>query len=115
VEIIVSPDLLFLQRGTEDVVGALKLHASQEYRLEREALLNATAILYTYLEECGDKPDKSHCVVVDVFTPAFETAPARLQRRMQAVDAACEEIEGWWTAMYERVREELEARRNRRP
>jgi hypothetical protein len=112
VQIIVAPDLLFLERGTEHVVGALKLHATQEFKLESEALLNAAAILYTYLKECGEKPDHAHCFVVDVFTPAFEAAPQRLQRRMQAVEAACEEIEGWWNAMYDRVRAELAERRS---
>lgn len=112
VQIIVAPDLLFLERGTEQVVGALKLHATQEFKLESEALLNAAAVLYTYLKESGEQPDHAHCFVVDVFTPAFEAAPQRLQRRMQAVEAACEEIEGWWNAMYDRVRAELEERRS---
>jgi hypothetical protein len=111
VAIIVAPDLLFLERGTERVIGALKLHAVQEHKLENEALLNAAAILHTYLTECGERPDHAHCVVVDVFTPAFEAAPHRMQRRMQSVDAACEEIEGWWNAMYDRVKAEVDARR----
>jgi hypothetical protein len=111
VDIIVAPDLVFLERGTEHVVGALKLHATQEFKLDNEALLNAAAILYSYLKECGEKPDHAHCVVVDVFTPSFEVAPQRLQRRMHAVDAACEEIEGWWSAMCDRVSAEVQERR----
>jgi hypothetical protein len=112
VSIIIAPDLLFLERGTERVIGALKLHATQEFKLASEALLNAAAILYTYLKDCGEMPEHAHCVVVDVFTPGFEVAPHRLQRRMQAVEAACEEIEGWWNAMYDRVRAEVDERRN---
>jgi len=111
VDVIIAPDLLFLERGTEHIVGALKLHAAQEFKLNSDALLNAAAILYTYLKSCGEKPDHAHCVVVDVFTPAYEVAPQRLQRRMQTVDAACEEIDGWWKAMYERVLAEVEERR----
>jgi hypothetical protein len=107
VKIIVAPDMLFLERGSEDVVGALKLHASQEFKLNREALLNAASILFTYLEENGDRPTRGNCIVVDIFTPDFERAPAGTGRRMRAVSAACEEIEGWWNAMYESVRQKL--------
>jgi len=111
VDIIIAPDLLFLERGTEHIVGALKLHAAQEFKLNSDALLNAAAILYTYLNESGEKPDHAHCVVVDVFTPDYEVAPQRLQRRMQAVAAACDEIDGWWNMIYDLVRAEVEERR----
>jgi hypothetical protein len=113
VKIIVSPDLLFLERGSEHVVGALKLHASQEFKLTSDALINAAAILFSYLEEHGEKPVKEHCTVVDLFTPAFESAPAGMKKRMQAVDAACEEIDGWWNAMFDRIKAEVEAKRKR--
>lgn len=111
VRIVVAPDILFLERGTEHVVGALKLHASQENRLDSEALLNAACLLFTYLEEHGDRPARQHCIMVDVFTPAFEGAPARMKRRLQALDAACEEIEGWWDSMYDQVLAEAQSRR----
>jgi len=111
VQIIVAPDLLLLERGSEDVVGAIKLHASQEFKLGSEALRNAASILYAYLQESGDRPNSTHCTVVDLFTPAFECAPARLRRRMEAVDAACEEIYSWWVSMYDRVRADVEAKR----
>jgi hypothetical protein len=107
VRVVVAPDLLFLERGTEHVVGALKLHATQEFKLGPEALTNAAAILFTYLQEAGERPQHAHCIVVDVFSPAFEEAPQRLQRRMQAVEAACEEIDALWHAMYDRVKAEI--------
>ncbi|WP_291163173.1 hypothetical protein [Gemmatimonas sp. UBA7669] len=113
VQIVVAPDLLLLERGTERVVGAIKLHASQEFKLSGEALLNASSILYTYLGEHGDHPVKAHCKVVDLFAPACEAAPASLKRRMQAVEAACQEIEGWWDAMYDEIRLEMEAKHRR--
>lgn len=109
VKIVVAPDVLFLERGSEHTIGALKLHASQEFKLDREALLNAASILFVYLEETGESPKRANCTVVDVFTPAFESAPAGIRRRMKAVEAACEEIEGWWNVMYDSVRAEVEA------
>jgi hypothetical protein len=109
VKIVVAPDILFLERGSEHIVGALKLHASQEFKLNGEALLNAASILFAYLQESGEKPIRRYCTVVDVLTPSFETAPSAIRRRMQAVQAACEEIDGWWNAMYSSIRLEVES------
>jgi hypothetical protein len=113
VKIVVAPDLLFLEPVSEHTIGALKLHSVQEHKLSSDALLSTACILFAYLKENGDVPKRDRCVAVDLFTPAFETAPAQMKQRMKAVEAACEEIEASWQPMVVRLREELAARRRR--
>lgn len=115
VRIIVAPDLLLLEPGSELVVGAVKLHASQEHKLNSEALLNAATMLFTYLGEHGDAPKREKCTVVDLFEPAFQSTPRGIVKRMRAVEDACEEIENSWQPMVARFREELAARKRERP
>jgi len=108
VAIAVAPDVLFLEKATELVVGALKLHISQTYPLGTEALETAATILYSYLCEHGVRPQRKLCRVVDVFSSTVASAPTAVIRRMDAVEAACEEIEQRWYAMYDQVKEKVE-------
>jgi hypothetical protein len=107
--VVVAPDILFLEKGTEMVVGALKLHASQAFKLNQEALRNAASILFTYLQEQGEAPQRDFCTVVDVFTPSFESAPRALTRRIQAIEASCEVIAHWGETIFYEVKAGIES------
>lgn len=96
VRIGVNPDVCFLERGTERRIGALKLHCSKTFPLDAEGLQNAAAILYAYLEGQGDEPVKGACVAVNVLTAEYEWAPRAMKNRLRNIEAACEEIAGWW-------------------
>lgn len=114
VKVIVAPDILFLEKGTERVVGGIQLHASQSHSLDAAALQIAAAILHAYFVEHGEHPKRDLCRVVDLFVPSFEATPRALARRMELVNASCDEIEQWWAAMYESVKAEVAAAAARR-
>jgi hypothetical protein len=108
VRIGISPDLLLLDRTTESVIGAFKFHASQEFKLNTDALLNSASILYWYLESHEDKPLKALCTVADLFVPAYESAPQGIKRRLKEAEASCEQFALIWHDMYDDVLAEAE-------
>jgi hypothetical protein len=108
VSVIVAPDILFLEKRTEIVIGAMKLHTVQSNSLDRDGLQTAASILYSYLVEHGERPRPQFCRVVDVFSSTWEATPRARLRRMKAVQASCDEIKHWWEAMFEEVQVEVE-------
>jgi hypothetical protein len=103
VRVSVAPDLLFLDRQSEAVLGGLKIYTSRENKLDTEALLNAAGILFHYFQEQGESPRKGTCTVLDVFSENFEHAPSGIKRLIHRAKASCEEIEEKWASMYDSV------------
>jgi hypothetical protein len=107
VRVSVAPDLLFLDRQSEAVVGGLKIYTSRDNKLNTEALLSAAAILFHYFQEQGEEPRKGACTVLDVFSESFEHAPSGIKRLIHRAEASCEDIEQRWATMYDSVLAEL--------
>lgn len=102
VRISVRPDvlLLFERRGKRHV-GALKIHYIRD---DKKALRLAgqefvATLCHKWLEKHGPdgrSPQRSHCYSIDVFRQTLITAPTAITRRMQEIEAACQEIALLW-------------------
>lgn len=100
VDISVRPDLL-VKDDSDNVVGALKLHFSKTFPLNKDAGEYVATGMRAYLEqEYGkEKIDPKLCTVVDVPTSNIVQAPKAAIKRMKDISAACEEIDARWKAM----------------
>lgn len=110
VRVVVAPDLSFVERGTENRVGALKFHISSSARLEDEALRYAAALMYHFVEQSGDRPQRELCEVIDVFSGKNETTPKAIKDRLKNIEAACEEIAERWPGLLKAVRQDISQR-----
>ncbi len=111
VRVSVAPDISIIAPGTERRIGGVKLHFGVTYPLNQEARRYAVAILFSFIEATGGTPLSGLCDAVDVFTATYESAPRAIKRRLEDVEAACEEIAERWP----RLLETLERARQRSP
>lgn len=103
VNISVHPDLVLLQTiGGKEHIGALKIHVARAI-LGQESQKIISAVLYRYVGEKiagrNQITDLSMCISFDVFARHFEPSPSSYKRRMEQVEAACEEIALWWDTL----------------
>lgn len=103
VKVGMTPDVCFIQPGTEDRVGAVKFHFPRSTSLQPEALQYVSLLLYEYLKLSGDSPRRQLCIAVDVFAGRFESTPRATVERLRNVEAACEEIAERWPGLYHAV------------
>lgn len=101
VRIVVTPDVCFLERGTERRIGALKFHFPRTTTLDPDALRYVAALVFHYLKEQRDSPQRRMCIAVDVFSERYESAPRSMTDRLKNVEAACEEIAERWPSLYD--------------
>lgn len=78
------------------------------YKLTQEARKYAATLLYALIETNGGTPLRTLCDSVDVFAAAYESAPRATKRRLEDVEAACEEIAERWPGLVEIVLRELQ-------
>jgi len=101
VEVSVRPEVILTGANSKGLprVGALKLFLSQSHPLDDTTGLYVAAVLHQFAEEHltdHGVADPQLCIVVDVFQRKFWTAPRHYKRRVQDIDAACEEIAAMW-------------------
>mgnify|MGYP001374319825 CR=1 FL=1 len=99
VEVSVYPDLIL---SNENEIGAIKIHISKEGLTEESSKLVAV-MLYIYLDEIvavkGEKAKPHLCYSYDVFNERLTPSPISYKRRLQRLEAACEEIALWWETL----------------
>lgn len=94
----VEPDIILRgdNRNGKPVVGGLKLHLSRTQPLDEEQAKNYATLLASYIKQNALRPGESlserRCFVWDVFAERIVTAPRALNRRLQNMEACCEEI-----------------------
>lgn len=94
-EISVRPELLIFDKG--EICGAVKLYFSKTYPLSRQGGEFIGALLKHFLEteyETDIKP--RNCFVIDVFSKNIILAPNAHKKRLNDIEAACEEIASRW-------------------
>lgn len=103
VEVSVAPDLLISgsNRKGEHFQGAVKLHFSKENGLDEEAGQYAGALLHHWASNhlTGHPVSRKHVIVIDIFEGACFRAPKATARKLQHVEAACEEVALRWAAV----------------
>jgi hypothetical protein len=100
VDISVRPEIQLIRSiRNNSKVGFFKLYIGKTHRLTQEAAAYIGALIRMYTEafiaELGDY-DPHICKVVDVFSEKIYPAPASYVRRMNDIEAACDEISRTW-------------------
>jgi hypothetical protein len=99
VRVSVAPEIAIIAPGTERQIGAVKFHFSSSYPLGQEARRYGAAIMRSYIDSIQGDPASALCEVVDIFAAAYDGAPRAIQRRLEDVEAACEEIAERWPGL----------------
>lgn len=98
VNVSVRPDVILKDKDTGEVKGAIKLHFSKTSPLSAKSREYSATALRVYLENEGHPDiDPKKCYVVDVPTQSVSNAPKTFKRKMNDIEAACEEINARWT------------------
>ncbi len=102
VDISVRPDVLisFTRRGKKHT-GAVKFHfiKNPDSALTQAGSEYVAALLMRWLEvhgPDGTTPAHTHCLCIDVFRGSAVSAPRSTTKRMNEVNAVCEEIAARW-------------------
>ncbi len=105
VEVSVQPHaLVHGTKAGKPVLGAIRFHFIQdeESALEKRGSEHVASLLYRWCTELpapGRLPHPAFCVAVDVFSGTITTAPVRQTKRMENIEAACEEIALRWPTL----------------
>lgn len=98
VSVSVRPDVILKDPASGEVVGAVKLHFSKTNPLSEKSREYVATTLRVYLTETGNAHvDHTKCLVVDVPSQQVSHAPKGYKRKMNDIEAACEEIAARWT------------------
>lgn len=102
VEISVQPEVLLRTsyRGKQ-VLGAIKLLFRKNGGPTPEVGTDVATLLKLHLEEVKNEDEvvlDKYCIVLDVFTGAMYPPAKAVKRKLQEVEAACEEIANRWQA-----------------
>lgn len=98
VNVSVRPDVILKDKDTGEVKGAIKFHFSKTSPLSAKSREYSATTLRVYLENEGHQDvDPKKCYVVDVPTQSVSSAPKAFKRKMNDIEAACEEISARWT------------------
>lgn len=102
VAISVRPDfILTFERRGRRYVGALKLHyvKNDESALKRAGSEYVAVLMHEWLRQFGPEghaPVYSHCLSADVFRRVAVASPRSISRRLDDINAACEEVAARW-------------------
>lgn len=97
VSVSVRPDVILKDESGGKVIGAVKLHFSKSNPLSAKSREYAATALRVYLAEAGHASvDHSKCFVVDIPTQQASHAAKAYKRKMNDIEAACEEIVARW-------------------
>ncbi len=96
VMVSIRPDV-YLKNDNNEVVGAIKLHFPKSNPLTTTSGEYVATGLRTFVQEnTSDIIDHKLCVVVDVPSSNVILAPKAGKKRMNDIEAACEEISARW-------------------
>ncbi len=107
--VLVSPDVLFIERGSERCRGAIKLHIGKTFPLNDDGLAYAASILYAYLKDVDYDPRPGVCIAVDVLSRKHAVAPRNVKTRIRNLGAACQTIVSMWPVYLAEMQSEAEA------
>jgi hypothetical protein len=94
-EISVRPEVLIFENG--EICGAVKLYLSKSHPLSKDSGEYISTLIKSYLEEEYDLTIKArNCFVLDVFSNNIFIAPNAFKKRLNDIEAACEEISSRW-------------------
>lgn len=102
VSVSVRPEILiYMERAGVPAVGAIKLHfpKAEERALGAKGSEFVAVMLHQWLTLHGPKNRRivpQLCLSIDVFRKTVHCAPTAQQRRMERIEAACEEIAARW-------------------
>ena len=99
IAVTTKPDIILKNKETGEVEGCIKLHFSKTAPLSSDAGQYVATIMKTYLEQglCkGKNVDPKKCYVIDTPTASVFVAPKAYKKRMNEIEAACEEIKARW-------------------
>lgn len=98
VSVSMRPDAYLKDPVTGDIKGAIKLHFPKTTPLTEAAASYVGAATKVFLQQEKKSPvvDHKKCYVVDVSTQTVTTAPKSHVRKMNDIEAACEEIDARW-------------------
>ena len=98
VDVSVRPDV-YIKNDENQLVGAVKIHFPKSNPLTTASGEYVATALKVFIQE-GAKNQVDHklCLVVDVPSSSVITAPKAGKKRMNDIEAACEEINSQWKA-----------------
>ena len=98
VDVSVRPDV-YIKNDENQLVGAVKIHFPKSNPLTTASGEYVATALKVFIQD-GAKNQVDHklCLVVDVPSSSVITAPKAGKKRMNDIEAACEEINSQWKA-----------------
>lgn len=102
VDVSVRPEILIrsTDRKGSETYGGVKLLLSKTFPHDGDSGEYAAAVLGQSISSAVGSPiDNSLCLVIDVFSEETFHAPKALRRRMNDIEAACEEISRAWSSV----------------
>lgn len=104
VDVSIRPEIIVagLNRSGTKFSGAIKLHISKGNALDIDSGEYVSTLIHHFIDKTPlsiVKPDRTRCVVIDVFRGKVYPAPKTRTRRMQDIEAACDEIASRWASI----------------
>lgn len=101
VEVSIRPELsVTVQDGRKNgYLGLIKLAFSKTYKLGEKSGEYVATLLHEYASRAlfnGQQVWNDKCIVVDIFDELIITAPSARKKRLEDIEAACEEIRRMW-------------------
>ncbi len=98
----IAPDVTI--NGTfrgKEFVGAIKIHLSKGHPLDEASGKYVTTLLRSHLEEVhgSARVRPEFCILLDIFTGRYQTAPKSFRVLRKEIEAACKEIKLLWDLM----------------
>ena len=101
VAVSIRPDI-YLKNDINEIVGAIKLHFPKSNPLTIvSGEYVATGLRFFVQEKTSKLIDHKLCIVIDVPSSNVITAPKAGKKRMNDIEAACEEINASWKSKTE--------------
>lgn len=97
VNISIRPDIILKDKKSGEIVGAIKLHFSKTHPLTSKSREYIATAIRVDLEKNGYKNiDHKKCYSVDTPSQSASHAPKAYKRKINDIEAACEEIAARW-------------------
>lgn len=101
VRVSVRPDFL-IKSEIGEVVGAIKLSHNKQHPLQQAACESVAMLLWKYLKDVfpAAPVELKRCVAISTPVKRVVSAPKAHKVRLDAIEAACEEIAARWPAIH---------------
>ncbi|HHX2534868.1 TPA: hypothetical protein ACU8BI_000602 [Neisseria subflava] len=96
VDVSIRPDVILKDSETGDVKGAVKLHFPKSNPLSDKSAGYVATALKVYLGGNNSKIDPLKCYLIDIPSQKVVSAGKAHKKKMNDIEAACEEIEARW-------------------